>query len=96
VTGFLIGLPPPLMAATGAALLLIPRTVEPRHVYNDVDWGLLVAGNLTITGSVANIIVIERAAAHGIQLDFREYLRVGLPVTIVTLLVGAVWLLLVR
>jgi len=40
--GFLIGFPPPLVAAVGAALLLITRTMEPRHLYEEVDWGLLV------------------------------------------------------
>jgi len=51
-----------------------------------------LAGNLTITGSVANIIVVERAAAEGVTLGFREYFRVGLPVTIATLVLGSVWL----
>src|SRR5204862_2126691 len=50
-----------------------------------------LAGNLTITGSVANIIVVERAAAEGVHLGFREYFRVGLPVTAATLVVGTVW-----
>ena len=34
-----------------------------------------LAGNLTITGSVANIIVVERAAAEGVDVGFREYFR---------------------
>jgi len=51
-----------------------------------------LAGNLTITGSVANIIVVERAAAEGVDVGFREYGRVGLPVTLATLLVGSLWL----
>ena len=51
-----------------------------------------LAGNLTITGSVANIIVVERAAAEGVHVGFREYFRVGLPVTLATLLAGSLWL----
>jgi hypothetical protein len=51
-----------------------------------------LAGNLTITGSVANIIVVERAAAGGIHIGFREYVRICLPVTVTTLLIGSVWL----
>jgi Na+/H+ antiporter NhaD/arsenite permease-like protein len=169
--GFLAGVPPALMAAIGAALLLVTRTVEPNKVYEEVDWGLLVffvglfiivagaeraglavsllqsiatwelhrvaifvpvtavlsnlvsnvpavmllrtlvvnfpdphagwlslamsatlAGNLTVTGSVANIIVVERAAADGVHIGFREYFRVGLPVTGATLILGAAWL----
>ena len=169
--GFLAGVPPAMMAAIGAALLLITRSVEPRKVYEDIDWGLLVffvglfiivagahragltdmllgpiaswdlhrlavfvpvtavfsnvvsnvpavmllrtvvggfpdpeagwlalamastlAGNLTITGSVANIIVVERAAAEGVEIEFRDYIRVGVPVTIATLVFGTAWL----
>lgn len=169
--GFFAGVSPPMVAALGAALLLITRTVEPRRVYDEIDWGLLVlfsglfiivggaeragiidtllrpvsalnlhrlpsfvgiiailsnivsnvpavmllkslvpglpnahtgwlalamastlAGNLTITGSVANIIVVEGARAEGVHVGFREYLRLGAPVTLATLLVGSTWL----
>ena len=42
LTGFLLGYPPPLVAAAGGALLLIRRTRQPREIYGDVDWSLLV------------------------------------------------------
>ena len=61
----------------------------PRHVFD-------ARRNLTITGSVANIIVVERAAAEGVQIGFREYVRAGIPLTIATLVFGTVWLWLVR
>ena len=51
-----------------------------------------LAGNLTITGSVANIIVVERAAAEGVDIGFRDYFLIGLPVTISTLALGSAWL----
>jgi Na+/H+ antiporter NhaD/arsenite permease-like protein len=51
-----------------------------------------LAGNLTITGSIANIIVVERAVAEGVQIGFADYFRIGLPVTIATLALGTVWL----
>jgi Na+/H+ antiporter NhaD/arsenite permease-like protein len=171
LAGFLAGAPAALMAAIGAALLLITRTVDPHHIYDKVDWGLLVffiglfvivggaeragltqallrpvaawnlhrlgvfvpatavlcnvvsnvpavmllrtvvsgfpdphagwialamastlAGNLTITGSVANIIVVEGAAAGGVKIGLREYARVGIPVTVSTLAIGSIWL----
>ena len=174
LAGFLAGAPPALVAAVGAAALLVTRTVEPRKVYGEIDWGLLVffvglfvivagadragltarllepvarwdvhklaifvpvtalisnvvsnvpavmllrtlvesfpnphagwlalamastlAGNLTITGSIANIIVVERAAAEGVPIGFKDYLRIGLPVTAVTLAAGVLWLWLV-
>jgi Na+/H+ antiporter NhaD/arsenite permease-like protein len=175
LVGFLAGIPAALVASVGAALLLITRTLEPRKVYDEVDWGLLVffvglfiivggaeragltamllrpiatwnlhripifvtatavlcnlvsnvpavmllrtlvagfpnphagwlalamastlAGNLTITGSVANIIVVERAGAEGIHVGFQDYFRVGLPVTVSTLVFGSFWLWLVQ
>jgi Na+/H+ antiporter NhaD/arsenite permease-like protein len=54
-----------------------------------------LAGNLTITGSVTNIIVVERARPDVI-IGFREYFRVGFPITVVTLFFGWAWLTLVR
>ena len=51
-----------------------------------------LAGNLLIVGSLANIIVVERAAAEGVHIGFRDYFRIGLPVTIATLALGSAWL----
>ncbi len=42
LAGFLAGVPAAMMAAIGAALLLVTRTVDPRKMYDEVDWGLLV------------------------------------------------------
>ncbi|MHC5540190.1 anion transporter [Singulisphaera rosea] len=55
-----------------------------------------LAGNLTVLGSVANLIVVENARRAGTELGFVEYLKVGIPLTIVTTATGIVWLLLVR
>jgi Na+/H+ antiporter NhaD/arsenite permease-like protein len=74
----------------------VPTFPDPHLGWLTLSMASRLAGNLTVTGSVANIIVIERAAAHGVQVDFHEYLRVGLPLTLVTLVLGAVWLFLVR
>jgi Na+/H+ antiporter NhaD/arsenite permease-like protein len=174
IAGFLWGFPPALVAALGAAAVLITRTMEPRRLYQDVDWGLLVffiglfiivrgaervgivenmfhlfrnwnlhqpgiftlvtavisnlvsnvpgvmllksvvpefpdphqawlmlamastlAGNLTITGSVANIIVVETAQDE-VKISYKDYLRAGVPITILTLAVGTLWLWLIR
>lgn len=45
------------------------------------------AGNLTILGSIANIIVIESASPK-VKISFLEYLRIGVPVTILSILFG--------
>ncbi len=47
-----------------------------------------LAGNLTVVGSIANLIVIEQARRHGVSITFSEYLKVGIPVTILTIVVG--------
>jgi Na+/H+ antiporter NhaD/arsenite permease-like protein len=170
LAGFFFGVPPAMMAALGAAAMLMSRTLEPEKLYKEVDWGLLVffvglflivggaenagivrqalsiaqhwdlqrlsiftaaiavlsnlvsnvpavmlvkslvprfanphaawlglamastlAGNLTITGSVANIIVVESAKPE-LEIGFWEYFRVGLPITVATLVVGWAWL----
>lgn len=51
------------------------------------------AGNLTLLGSVANLIVAESAKRHGVNLSFYEYLKSGIPITILTFLVGIFWIL---
>ncbi|QEH32369.1 Inner membrane protein YbiR [Aquisphaera giovannonii] len=51
-----------------------------------------LAGNLTVLGSVANLIVVENARRAGTELSFREYLKVGVPLTILTTLAGVAWL----
>src|SRR6266852_2110274 len=43
------------------------------------------AGNLTVVGSIANLIVLEEARKERIDISFTKYLRVGLPLTIMTL-----------
>ncbi|MGC9323941.1 MAG: anion transporter [Desulfomonilia bacterium] len=50
------------------------------------------AGNLLIIGSIANIIVVESAAQHGISIDWRKHAPTGVPITILTLVIGAVFL----
>jgi len=47
--------------------------------------GSTLAGNLTLFGSVANLIVVEAAAAEGYRLSFWQHLRFGLPLTLITL-----------
>lgn len=55
-----------------------------------------LAGNLTVLGSVANLIVVENARRAGTELGFFEYLKVGVPLTILTTLIGVAWLALVH
>jgi Na+/H+ antiporter NhaD/arsenite permease-like protein len=171
LAGFVAGLDVALVAAAGAAALLVTRRVKPEKIYRLIDWDLLMlfiglfvvvgglshagldrdlfaflrplgletvaglsvaaaalsnvisnvpavmlftrlvpalgdpeaawltlamagtlAGNLTLLGSLANLIVAEGARRQGEPMTFFEYLRVGLPVTLLTLAFGIWWL----
>jgi Na+/H+ antiporter NhaD/arsenite permease-like protein len=54
--------------------------------------GSTLAGNLTLFGSVANLIVVEAAAELGYRLTFVEHLRFGVPITLLTLLLVFLWI----
>lgn len=49
------------------------------------------AGNLFLLGSIANLIVVEKASEHGVLISFKAHARIGIPVTILSLLVLIVW-----
>lgn len=165
------GMPVPLAAILAAAVLLVSRRTDPAHVFQEIDWALLVffsslfvvtgaietsglgahlfrvlqpyanggagpltlvsvvlsnlvsnvpavmlfrpvvpsltnphaawltlamattlAGNLTLLGSVANLIVAEIARTRGVHLSFVEYLKAGTPIAILSLLLGVAWM----
>jgi Na+/H+ antiporter NhaD/arsenite permease-like protein len=171
IVGFFAGVDPALVAAAGAAGLLVTRRVKPEKVWRRIDWDLLMlfvglfvviggveaahidqwifaklrligtdtvagltvvstllsnaisnvpavmllsrlvptlpdpptawmtlamsstlAGNLTLLGSIANLIVLEGARRRGVTISFTDYMRVGVPVTLATLLFGVWWL----
>ena len=48
-----------------------------------------LAGNLTLLGSIANLIVVERARKT-VKISFVEYLKAGVPLTILTLTAGII------
>lgn len=97
------------LAVSGAALsnLIsnVPAVLMFRPVvggFPDVERSWLVlamattlAGNLTLLGSVANLIVAESARRSGVRLRFVEYLKAGIPLTLLTLAWGTLWLSLV-
>ena len=54
------------------------------------------AGNLLLIGSIANLIVAERAEQRGVRIGFGEYARIGVPVTVLTIGWGIVTLVVTR
>jgi len=70
---------------------LIPQFHNPQSAWLMLAMSSTLAGNLTITGSVANIIVVEKARSEA-HIGFVEYMRIGVPVTLATIAVGMLWL----
>lgn len=70
---------------------LVPQFPDPAKAWRVLAMASTLAGNLTLLGSIANLIVAEGARKTS-PLSFGEYLKVGVPVTLLTLAVGA-WLL---
>jgi Na+/H+ antiporter NhaD/arsenite permease-like protein len=78
------------------AVMMLVRFLEPAHL--EAWYALAVsstfAGNLFTIGSIANLIVIEQAAAWQVSISFRDHARAGVPVTLFSLLVLGLWILL--
>ena len=71
---------------------VIPTFGEPTRAWLILAMASTLAGNLTILGSVANLIVVEEGRDAGIAIGCVEYAKVGAPVTVITLVIG--WLIL--
>lgn len=69
----------------------IPHLPDPRHAWLTLAMSSTLAGNLTVLGSVANLIVIQRAR-HKIRIGFWEYARAGIPLTVLTIAIGVLLL----
>jgi Na+/H+ antiporter NhaD/arsenite permease-like protein len=85
---------------TNVPFILIVRPEMAKLPDPTLGWELLAmastfAGNLTLLGSVANVIVAEKAEPVG-GLRFGEYLKIGVPVALLTTFVGALVLVLLR
>jgi Na+/H+ antiporter NhaD/arsenite permease-like protein len=74
---------------------LIEGISQPEQAWLALAMSSTLAGNLTLLGSVANLIVVESARRTGTDVGFFEYLKVGIPLTLLTTTMGVVWLTLV-
>ena len=81
-----------------AVLLLKHGLAVPAGTADPVTytWYLLAvvstfAGNFTLLGSIANLIVAEQSKPHGVKMGFVEYLKAGVPLTILTTVLAVVY-----
>jgi Na+/H+ antiporter NhaD/arsenite permease-like protein len=102
-TGFDFNLPQNLALATAllsnlignsAAVMLLLKVINLAHP--DMAYVLALAnsfgGSLIIIGSVANIIVVQQARTLGVDISFRDFARLGVPVTLAALAGLLVWI----
>jgi Na+/H+ antiporter NhaD/arsenite permease-like protein len=80
-----------LVSNVPAVMLLLPAATHPL-AGPVLGLASTLAGNLFIVGSIANIIVVDQAARLGVKISWRDHARVGVPVTLATLAIAAVWL----
>jgi len=105
VSGLRLGAPPVLSLVTAvlsnlvsnvpAVLVLRPfiaSLYDPQRAWLAVAMASTLAGNLTVLGSVANLIVVHGGRAGGVEIGFWSYFRVGAPLTVLTILIGIWWL----
>jgi Na+/H+ antiporter NhaD/arsenite permease-like protein len=101
-TGIDFSLPPNLAIATAllsnlignsAAVMLLLKVLNLGHPA--IPYILALAnsfgGSLLIIGSVSNIIVVQQARALGVRISFRDFARLGVPVTLAALAGLLVW-----
>jgi Na+/H+ antiporter NhaD/arsenite permease-like protein len=80
-----------LVSNVPAVMLLLPAASHPL-AGPILALASTLAGNLFIVGSIANIIVVDQAARLQVRITWKDHVRVGLPVTLLTLVLAAGWL----
>jgi Na+/H+ antiporter NhaD/arsenite permease-like protein len=80
-----------LVSNVPAVMLLLPSATHPL-AGPVLALASTLAGNLFLVGSIANLIVVEQAGRLGVRVGWREHLRIGVPVTLITLAIAALWL----
>jgi Na+/H+ antiporter NhaD/arsenite permease-like protein len=101
------GLAPDALAVIAPVALLgsntignVPAVILILAVWPDLPDGTLyalavlstLAGNLLLVGSLANLIVVERAQSVGVTLSFRDHARCGVPITLLSSAAAILWL----
>jgi Na+/H+ antiporter NhaD/arsenite permease-like protein len=84
-----------LVSNVPAVLVLKPfvaALADPQKAWLVVAMAATLAGNFTLVGSVANLIVVEKARGRGVAIGFWHYFRVGAPLTAITIGAGILWL----
>jgi Na+/H+ antiporter NhaD/arsenite permease-like protein len=78
-----------------AMLVLQIWPLPPESVLYSLALLSTLAGNLLLSGSLSTLLVVERAAAMGAPVSFRDYARAGVPIALVSLAFASFWLVII-
>ena len=95
VFSVIVGVLSNVVSNVPAVLLLRPEIAafpDPQQAWLTLAMASTLAGNFTLIGSAATLIVAEVARPFGVHLTFGAYLRAGIPITVLTMLAGILWL----
>jgi Na+/H+ antiporter NhaD/arsenite permease-like protein len=84
-----------LVSNVPAVLVLRPFVAalhDPRRAWLVLAMASTLAGNLTLIGSIANLIVARGAESRGVPIRFWTYCKAGVPLTLLTVVIGMLWL----
>ena len=76
-----------LVSNVPAVLLLAPLATT-RNLWLTLAASSTLAGNATILGAAANVIVVQAASRQGVEISFKDWFRAGLPATVATLVLA--------
>jgi Na+/H+ antiporter NhaD/arsenite permease-like protein len=80
-----------LVSNVPAVMLLLPHLGGSHTAGTALALISTLAGNLLLVGSIANLIVADLARQRGVVIDWQHHARVGVPVTLLSLAVVALW-----
>ena len=80
------------------ALMMLPvlKPISSEILWLSLASASTLAGNATIIGAMANLIVIESAEKERVKIGFWEFFKIGIVVTLLSFVIsiGVLWILL--
>ncbi len=85
----------PYTATMSPMLVEVQKTMGAEYTYPlwwALSLGACLGGNMTIIGAAANVIVSENAAKEGYPIGFMQFMKYGVPVVLISLIISTVYI----
>jgi len=73
-------------------MLPLLKNINDEILWFSIASAATLAGNATIFGAMANLIVIESADEFGIKIKFFQFIKIGLPITIISIIFSILYI----